>query len=237
MNVISFITNNLGVIACSLLLGLIVPVGVIVGLIFSPKRKDVPFVAAVYGFVVFLGSLFAVAILSLLIAQTFLPSVTLNAEGDADRYIFIGGGIVLSLFYLCAEGAKLFIFRHLMRGERNALVGLPYGCGFIFAQNLLIFGLIYAQDMDLSQALAFGILMLLSGIIYILISLIGYQLMADRFRYIGAALALSYYLMFAVMLIIANVYVTYSFIAVVLLFNLIMGYALLPLKFKRRKAE
>ena len=92
-------------------------------------------------------------------------------------------------------------------------------------------------SLDLSQALAFGILMLLSGIIYILISLIGYQLMADRFRYIGAALALSYYLMFAVMLIISNVYVTYSFIAVVLLFNLIMGYALLPLKFKRRKAE
>lgn len=219
----------------SLLMGAVIPCFVLFALFFSKKRKQTNFTAALYGFGTFFVSLAAVALLVLIISRIFLPSITISSESDADAYIYVGGGIVLLLFYLVSEALKLISFDTVLRSEKQEFAGLTFGSGFILAQNLLIIGLIFAGEVDISQSIAFGLLMLISGIIYILISTVGYQFAVEKQKFAGSAVAFAYFLLFAVMLIFSNVYITYGFIGAVLLFVLIVAYVVLPLPFKKQK--
>ncbi len=229
--------KDIGVVLPSILMGALIPAGTLLALNFSPKRKLVAFKAALYGFGTFFVALGAVVIALLLGGQLLLPSVAISTETDANTYIFIGGSIALLLFYLAAEVTKFFMYENIKKQDRNEMAGLCFGSGFILAQNLLIFGLIYTGEIDMKQALSFGVLMMISGLIYLIISAIGYQVSLDGHRFVGPVIALSYYLMFAVMLLFANVTITYSFVAAVLIFNLVVGYILLPLPFKKAKGE
>ncbi len=227
--------NNLMYIWPALLMGALVPCAVLLSLFFSKKKKQVSFTSALYGFGTFFVVLAAVAILLLIISQVFLSNVTVSAESDANAYIYVGGGIVLVLFWLLSELLKTISFDNAKKSERSEFAGLTFGSGFILGQNLLIFGLIYIGEIDISQALAFGLLMLISGVIYILISAVSYQFALDKQRYAGAAVALSYFFLFAVMLFFSNVYLTYGVVAAVLIFNLVIAYITLPLPFKKKK--
>lgn len=231
------IIDNLGYVWPSMLLGAVIPCVVLLALFLSKKRKEVAFVPVMYGFGTFFVVLVAVAVLLLIVSQLFLSSVSISSESDADSYLYIGGAIILLLFWLGSEFLKSISFDTVAKTEKSAYAGLTFGCGFILAQNLLIFGLIYAGEIDMSQSLAFGLLMLISGVIYILISAVGHQLALEKQRYAGAAIAISYFLMFAVMLIFANIYVTYVFIGAVLVFNLVVAYITLPLPFKKKKGD
>lgn len=229
--------TNLNMIWPSLLMGAIIPCCVLFALFFSKSRKQTNFTAALYGFGSFFVSLVAVALLVLIISQLFLPSISISSESDADVYIYVGGGIILLLFYLASEALKLVSFDTVLHSEKTKFAGLTYGAGFILAQNLLIIGLIFAGEVDISQSIAFGLLMLISGIIYILISTVGYQFVIEKQKFAGCAVAISYFLLFAVMLIFSNVYITYGFIAAVLLFVLMVAYVVLPLPFKKKGAD
>ena len=90
-------------------------------------------------------------------------------------------------------------------------------------------------EMDLAQSLVFGLFMIISGVIYILLSLIGYQLKKEGNWKAGSAIAIVYYLILAIMLVVANVYVTYITIAAVLIFIIALGYFMLPKKGKENK--
>ena len=235
MNGSTIFLNNIAYVWPALLLGALVPCGVLLTLFFSKKKKEIAFKSALHGFGTFFVVLAAVAILLLVISQIFLSNVTVSAESDANTYIYVGGGIVLLLFWLISELLKVISFDAIQKTEKTEQAGLTFGSGFILAQNFLIFGLIYIGEIDVSHSLAFGLLMLFSGVIYILISAVGYQLSREKQRYAGAAIAISYFLLFAVMLFFSNVYITYGFIAAVLVFNLVVAYITLPLPFKKKK--
>lgn len=228
------ILSNLSVAWPSILMGAVIPCVVLIALLCTNKRKQTSFVPVLYGFGTFFVTLVAVAVLMLVLSQIFLPSIAISSEADADIYIYVGGAIILLLFFFCSEALKMISYQTVLKGEKKEFAGLTFGSGFILAQNLLILGLIYAGEVDLSQALTFGLLMLISGVIYLLISAIGYQLHAEGQRYAGAAVGISYYLMFAAMLIFSNIYVTYSFVTAVLIFNLVIAYFVLPLPFKKK---
>ncbi len=227
--------NNLGYVWPAIFLGALIPCAILLALFLSKKRKEVAFSPVMYGFGTFFVVLIAVAVIMLIIGQMFLSSVTISGESDADSYLYIGGAVILLLFWLGSEFLKTISFETAQRAEKSSYAGLTFGCGFMLAQNCLIFGLIYLGEIDISQSLAFGLLMLISGLIYILISTVGHQLFMEKQRFAGSAIAISYFLMFAVMLIFANIYVTYAFIAAVLVFNLIVAYITLPLPFKKKK--
>ncbi len=232
---IDALLKNMSVAWPSILIGALIPCGALLALYCSKERKSVAFKATLYGFASFFMSLIAVVALVLLAGDFFLSGIAITSESDAESYINIFGLVILLLFYLFAEAIKYFTFESLEKHENRRFAGLTYGCGFILAQNLLVFGVVYFGNADIKQALGFGVLMMISAIIYLLISMVGYQLAVDRHRVVGPVLAVSYYLMFAVMLLFANVYVTYSFIAAVLLFNLMMAYFILPHPFKKKK--
>lgn len=235
MNETVNVLNNLIYIWPALLMGAIIPAGVLLTLFFSKKKKEISFKSALYGFGTFFVVLAAVAVLLLVLAQVFLTGVSISAEADANSYIYMGGAVVLLLFWLLSEVLKAISFDNAMKSEQKEEAGLAFGSGFILAQNLLIFGLIFLGELDMSQAMAFGLLMLMSGGIYILVSAVGYRMAQEKQRYAGAAVALSYFALFAVMLIFSNVYITYGCLAAVLVFNLIIAYLTLPLPFKKKK--
>ncbi len=227
--------QNVAVAWPSILMGAVIPFTVLLVLYCSKVRKEVAFQSVLHGFVTFLLALVVDAVLIVVAAQVFLPAIAVSDQSSANTYIYIGGSLALLIFYLCTEAIKFFTYGNLASLDKKRYAGLTFGCGFILAQNLLIIGLIYVGEIDMSQALGFGVLMLISAVIYLLISEIGYQLVLEHHRVVSPVLALSYYLMFVVMLLFANVYITYGFIAAVLVFNLIMAYVLLPLPFKKGK--
>ncbi len=235
MNGSTTFLNNIGYIWPALFMGALIPCGILLTLFFSKKKKQVAFTSALHGFGTFFVVLAAVAILLLIISRMFLTNVVISAESDANTYIYVGGGIVLLLFWLFSELLKGISFDTILKTEKTEFAGLTFSSGFILAQNLLVFGLIYIGEIDMSHALAFGLMMLISGVIYILVSAVGYQLALEKQRYAGGAIALSYFLLFAVMLFFSNVYITYGFVAAVLIFNLVVAYITLPLPFKKKK--
>lgn len=231
------VLSKLSVAWPSILMGAVIPCLVLIALLCSKKRKQISFMPVLYGFGTLFVTLAVVAVLVLVLSQFFFTSIAVSSESDANVYIYVGGGIVLLLFYLCSETLRTVSYQTVLRSEKKEYAGLTFGCGFILAQNLLILGLIYAGDVDMNQSLAFGLLMLISGVIYLLISAIGYQLNLEDQRYAGAAVGISYYLMLAAMLIFSNVYVTYSVVAAVLIFNLVISYFVLPLPFKKKGGQ
>ncbi len=208
----------------SILMGAFIPAVALGVLFFSKKRKTTAFKAVLYGAATFFASLAMVAVLLLALAQFFMPMITVSQASNANSYIFIFGIIVLLLFYASSEALKQFSFRSIIKTEKAKYAGLTFGCGFILAQNLLIIGLIYAGEVDTSQMLVFGLLMIICGVIYLLNSNLCYSLMREGNWLTGSATAISYYLILAVMLLFANVYAAYITIALVLLFNLIATY-------------
>ncbi len=237
IDAIAYIFENIMVAWPSILLGAAIPVLALVVLLVGKNRKLVPFQTIFYGAGTFLLVLIGVAVLTLVLGNAFMPSISVSNVDAADKYIYIGGGLILLAFYAGAELIRMYTFRSFVASEKNYGVGITYASGFVLVQNLLILGLIYTAKIDYAQSVAFGILMLISGVVYLLNASIGYQLCLTGQHWIGFATAVSYYLMFAVMLMLSNVFVTYGFLAAVLAFNVIIGYKLLPLPFKKKEAE
>ena len=105
MNGATFL-NNLAYVWPALLMGAVIPCGVLLTLFFSKKKKQVAFTSALHGFGTFFVVLAAVAVLLLIISRIFLSNLTISAESDANTYIYVGGGIVLLLFWLISEFLK-----------------------------------------------------------------------------------------------------------------------------------
>lgn len=228
MDIVLGIFKNFATAWPSILMGAVIPCGVLLALALNKKQRSVTsFKSIGHGFASFFAGLVLVGILFLIVGQIFLPSISASAASDANGYIFAGGCVILFLFYVCTEIMKYFSFRGAMKSEKSGNAGLTFGCGFILAQNLLIVGLLYINKMDLSQMIGFGVLMIISGIIYLVNSTISYLLVREGSLLAGAVMAISYFMIFAVMLIFANIYITYGFVVAVLAFNLILGYVLL----------
>ncbi len=208
----------------SILMGGLIPLLTLGVLFFSKKRKATAFKVVLYGMATFFASLAIVAVLLLTLAQFFMPVISASQASNANSYIYTFGIIVLLLFYGSSEALKQFSFRSVIKTEKAEHAGLTFGCGFILAQNLLIVGLIYAGEVDTLQMLVFGILMIISGVIYLLNSNLCYSLTCEGNWQTGSATALSYYLILAVMLLFANAYVAYIAVALVLAFNVAATY-------------
>ena len=229
------VAKNIAYLFPALFMGALLPAATLLALFFSKKRKEVSFKSALYGFGTFFVVIAGVAVLLLMFAQGFLSGVKITAEADANTYIYAIGGIVLVLFWLLSEVLKSISFETAIKSERKSFAGLTFGCGFILAQNCLIFGLLFIGELDIEQAFAFGIMMMISGVVYLLNASSGYQMALEKQRYAGAAISLSYFALFAVMLIFSNVTITYTCVGAVLLFNLVIAYITLPLPFKKKK--
>jgi hypothetical protein len=237
IDAIAYILENILVAWPSILLGAAIPVLALVLLLVGKKRKLVPFQTIFYGAGTFLLVLIGVGVLTLLLGNAFMPSISVSNVDAADKYIYIGGGVILLAFFAGSELIRMYTFKSFVSSEKNYGVGITFASGFVLVQNFLILGLIYSAKIDYAQSVAFGILMLISGVVYLLNASVGYQLCLSGQHWIGFAAAISYYLMFAVMLMFSNVFVTYGYLAAVLAFNVVIGYKLLPLPFKKKGAE
>lgn len=229
--------NNVFLVVPSIALGAFVPAILMVLMIFSKNRSKVSFNSFWHGLASFFFTIIAVLVLFLMFGRVLVPSINVTEEADANVYIYVGAAIILALFWLVSEALKLFSFTTALKSERNMFAGTAFGCGFVLAQNLLVFGLVFLGEFDLSQSLGFGVLMLLTGLIYLLVSTIAYRLVTEQHRFAGGAIAVLYFLMFMVMVLFSNVYVTYTFFAMVLIFMLVVAYITLPLPFKKERRE
>lgn len=208
----------------SILMGGVLPLATLIGLFFYKKRKETAFKAVWYGMATFFASLAIVAILLLTLTQFFMPVISASQASSANSYIYTFGVIILLLFYGSSEALKQVSFRSILKTEKAEYAGLTFGAGFILAQNLLIIGLIYSGEVDTLQMIAFGILMIICGVIYLLNSNLCYSLTREGNWLTGSATAISYYLILAVMLLFANTYVAYIAVGLVLLFNVAATY-------------
>lgn len=238
MDIIKVIFESLPTILPSLLLGAAVPLAVILCLSFSKARKNLSYSAVFYGIATFFASLALVAVLLITVAPLLVGSISISDQGTGNRVVTLGGCLILLVFYLFSELLRFFSYSTALKKEgKNRFVGFLFGSGFILAQNLLVLGLTYTGAFTLGQAIGFGVLMLICGVIYVLASEIAYQVMVDGYKYVGNAIAFAYYLLLASMLIFANVVVTYLVTALVLGFMLVMAYVLLPHPFKKKGGQ
>ncbi len=225
MEILATIFNNLGKSWPALLIGVAIPFAVIITLLALKKKYKTAFKPVIFGFLSFFIALVIAAIILLILAQAFLGSST--NQTDANRYLYIGAMVALVLIYGVSEALKQITFRSVLKGERVAFAGLTFGSGFVLAQNLLVLLLLYSSKMNLKEMLAFGVIMVISGVLYLSISEIGYMLTrAGQWR-IAVAMGAFYYAIFAVMFLFANVYVTYAAIALVLICIFAIGFSFL----------
>lgn len=222
--------ENMPMILPAVLMGAVIPLAVILYLAISPARKKVYFPMIFFGFAAFFAALVLVGVALLILAQSLLASISVSAS-DGDQVVMVGGCIVLLAFYLFTELLRFFSYKTgLKKEEKNRFGGLLFGAGFLLAQDLLIFGIAATGELSLSQALGFGVLMLICGVIYLLISEIGYRTAEEGHPFVGGAIASVYFILLAVMLVFASVVITYIFVGLALAFSLLMGYLLLPQK-------
>jgi hypothetical protein len=222
------VLSKIGTIWPAILMGAAIPAGILLLLFFSKARKKVSFKATLFGFASFIAALILCAVILLILANAYLPTIMVSNRSDANGYIYAGGIIALVLFYATSEALKQISYKGIIKSERCEFAGLVFGCGFILAQNLLIFGLAYSSKLTLMDAVAYGILMLVTGLIYLFLSEGGYQLVKEGQWKAAVAMAGTYFLIFAVMLISANRIVSYSVMAIILL-------TIVPLTFYLKK--
>ncbi len=227
------ILNKLLTTLPAIILGAVIPAGLLLALAFGKDKSKTAFKGAFYGFGSFFGALGILVVVFLIIINVFAVSISVSAESNVNTYIYIGGCVVLAVFYLATEVLKLLSFKSIIKSETIEHAGITFGCGFILAQNLLIIGLRFIADLERKETIFFGVLMLISGVIYVLISTVSYLMVREGQLITGSALSLVYFLIYAVMLIFANVLATYITIAVVLIFVLVVAYVTLPLPFKK----
>lgn len=225
-----FLYNLLKVLP-SILMGAAIPVGILLFLFFSKSRNKTAFKGALYGFGSFFGALGLIFLVLLIILQ--FATIAVSVESNYNSYIYIGGCLILLAYYLITEVLKYFSFRAILKEEKNEHAGITFGCGFILAQNLLILGLRYIVELKGMETLFFGIMMIISAVIYTLITTVSYAMMREGQPIAAGALSAAYFLIYAIMLIFSNVVVTYVTVAIVLLFVLVVAYATLPLPFKK----
>ena len=235
MESLMYLLDHLVLIWPALLIGCFVPVVTLIVLRVSRVHKNIPFNTVFHGIGTFFAVLFAVAVLTFTVSQLFFASVPVSAESDVNPYIYIGGLLILAAFYVSSEFLKLYTFDLCLKSEdKNRFAGLTFGSGFILAQNVLVIGLINMGEFDYSQSAAFGLMVLLSGALYLLNAEIGYQLALSGQRFSGLALSGGYYVLFAAMLIVSNIYVTYILLGILYVLYLMIGYKVLPHPFKKK---
>lgn len=226
--------NDILCVIPAIAMGACLPATLMVLMIFSKKRSLISFNSFFHGMGTFLFSLVAVFILVLLFGKAVVPTLSISGEADADVYIYVGAAIILLLFYLVSEALKIFSFKTALKSEKKLYAGTAFGCGFILAQNLLIFGLVFVGELDLGQSFAFGFLMLLTGVIYLSVATVSYRIAKEKQYLAGSAIAILYYLLFMAMILFSNVYVTYISFAIVFAFVMVVAYIVLPLPFKKK---
>jgi len=216
-----------------LLIGAAVPIGLLAYCIACKDRKNISFKTLLYGFGSFFAAIGVIFIIFLFVTNVMSVTLSVSAESNVNTYLFVGGAVLLLVFYLVTEALKILSFKMALKSEKNHCAGVLFGSGFILAQNVLVLILCHLSDMSGNASLYFGILMLISSLIYIIISIMGYHMVRDGQLIAGSALALIYYIMYAIMLIVSNVIVTYVMFALVLLFVATVAYFTLPLPFKK----
>ena len=226
--------ENLPAIVPAMLMGAILPLLGIAVVALTPARKNTYFPLIFFGIAAFFVSLAVVAVALLVLARGLLASISVTAT-EGDRVVMIGGCLVLVFFYIVTEGLRYFSYKSaLKKKEKIGFGGLLYGCGFVLAQDLLVLGIASTGEFSLSQALGFGVLMMICGAIYLLLSEISFYTTAEGHPLVGSAIASAYFILLAVMLVFANVVITYVVVGLALAFALLMGYVLLPLPFKKK---
>lgn len=215
------------------LIGAIVPIGLVAYCFVSEKRKQVSFKSLMYGF----GSFFA-ALGFLFLVFLFLTnvmSVTLSTADDSslNTYLYAGGCVILLVFYLITEALRIIFYKVALKSESAEYGGALYGSGFVLAQNFLVLILCQLAELKGLAAVLFGVLMLISSVVYIMISILAYHMTREGQKIAGSALAFVYFLMYGIMLIVANVVVTYVMFALVVAFVMLLAYFTLPLPFKK----
>ena len=216
-----------------LLMGALVPLAFLIYCFVFKERSKLSVTSLFYGFGSFFGAIGAIFILFLFITNVMAISISVSAESDVNSYLYIGGGVLLLIFYLITEALRFIFYKIALKSDRSSCAGCFFGIGFAFAQNIVFLILCTVSNLDDNAALYFGIMMLISSLIYILISILSYNMICDGQKLTGSALAILYYLMYGIMLIVANVVVTYIMFAVVLAFVLLLAYLMLPLPFKK----
>ncbi len=215
------------------IVGALVPIGLLIYCFFAKNRQNISFKSFFYGFGSFFAALGFIFIVFLLITNVMSVSISVSDESSVNTYLYIGGAVILLVYYLVTEVLRVISYRMVLKSEANDYAGALFGSGFVFAQNFLVLILCQMAELKGVAALLFGVLMLISSLIYIMISVLAYHMVRDGQMISGSVLAVIYYVMYVVMLTVANVVVTYVMFALVLAFIMLLAYFTLPLPFKK----
>ena len=154
--------------------GLVLPACVLAFFFISKQRKKIAFESIGYGFGGFLISIAAVLIAALIMNGLFMAGLTFEDETSG---LTVAGAIIsfmVAILGVVCEFLKILTIRKFQKSEKRTLYsGIGYSAGVVIAQSLIVFiamNIMQGYDVDSSWSLVSGGIVLVTGIMYLIMS-------------------------------------------------------------------
>ena len=217
-------------------LGLLIPVAIIIYMIIMRKKKPSAYDTIGYGFVSFFASIVSVFIILILLNSLFFKYVKFENQEDGMLVVGIIGTIIIAIIYFICESIKYFTFRTVMEKEKNyENAGLGFAAGVIIAQSAAAFIISNIAKFDAYISLFTGAMVLGTGIIYVMLSIVGYRLVLEGYKGPYFFISTIYYLYYILVMILYRWTIgLYLISALTLIVTIILYIVLLGKKQEKR---
>ena len=187
---------------------LLLPVAVILFFSLSKNRKTYAYDSIAYGVGAFLGSILCVAIAFIFTNSVILAGLTFEDDtsgmGIAGKIFSI---MVAVLFVFCESFKMMTVKKFITSETRTKFSSLGFSAGVVIAQSGVIFvalNLFDAYEMNSGYAIFSGLILLVTGIMYTILSFAAEKALVLGSK--GAAYALSsvYYIFWIAVILCVN---------------------------------
>lgn len=220
----------------SLPLGLLIPVAIIIYMIITRKKKPSAYNTVGYGFVSFFAAIISVFVILAILNGLFFNSMTFENQDDGMILVGIIGAVIIVIMYFICETMKYITFCNVLEKENNKEnAGLGFAAGVIIAQTAVIFIISNVAYFDMYLSLFSGAMVLGTGVIYVLLSLIGYKLVSGNYKGPYFFLSSIYYIYYMLVMIFYRWTIgLYIISALALAVTIILSVVLLGKKLEKR---
>ncbi len=204
----------------SLPLGLLLPVIIVIYMMSNKKNKKVAFDSIFIGFGAFLASLAAVAVVFILFNTVFLTG--LKFSDDTSGLTIVGviiSALLIALFVVC-ESFKLSTIKKFVSAETPLeFSAMGFSAGVIVAQNIVVFVVNnILGDLETFNIIFFGLILLVTGIMYTVLSIACESMVAEGFKTPAYAISAVYYLFWVAVIVFVQsstlIYIATAFLFV-----------------------
>ena len=209
-------------------LGLLLPIITLVAFALLKNKKMVKFDTVFYGIGAFLGSI-VVAFIIFIIMQTVLVS-GFSADNYASGYTLVSiiFSVLIAVIFVCCESFKMVTIKKYADKEEKAFApSLGFSAGVVIAQSGVFFvALNIFKDATPLFALFTGAFILLSGVMYYVLSYAAEISFTLGSKYAAYAVSAVYYVMWIFMMLFINSPTLIVVIAALFfVISLVLGYA------------